>query len=111
MSGLGEKRDSFNSQMRQRRNNAVHMFFHKTVSGHEYWSAHYTIGHGTCDQYILCLILVKQEIWGSYEIWGVTHCGRLGNKGAGMGCVTGRPKYQKRTLGYCVGRARELKVL
>ena len=45
------------------------------------------------------------------SIWDMTYCGRLGNKRAGMGCVTGRPKYRKGTLGYCVGRGRELKVL
>lgn len=45
------------------------------------------------------------------SIWDMTHCGRLGNKGAGTGCVTGRPKCWKGTLRYCVGRGRELKVL
>lgn len=44
------------------------------------------------------------------SIWDMTHCGRLGNKGAGMGCVTGSTKYQKGTLGYCVGCGRELEV-
>lgn len=70
INGLGEKRDSFSSQMRKRRNNAVHMFFCEMVAGREYWSARYTIGHGTNYQYILCLILVKQEIWGSHEYLG-----------------------------------------
>lgn len=69
MSGLGEKRNSCTSQMRERRNNAVRMFFHEAVAGHEYWSAHYMIGQGTYYQCIY-LILVKQEIRGSYEYLG-----------------------------------------
>lgn len=27
-------------------------------------------------------------------IWDMTYCEKLGNKGEGTGCVTGRPKYQ-----------------
>jgi len=56
--------------MRERRNNAVRMFFRETVAGHEYWPAYYTVGHSAYYQYVLCLILTKQEIWGSYGYLG-----------------------------------------
>lgn len=42
--------------------------FFPRVAVHEYWPAPYTVGHGTYYQYILCLILVKQEIRRSYEL-------------------------------------------
>lgn len=42
------------------------------------------------------------------SIWDMTHCGKLGSKGAGTGCVTGS---REETLEYCVGHGRELKVL